>query len=277
MQTVSDQLVNSVDCQSLDLFTLQRTTLVFAVRLPPPMSNPSTAEKLRGYPPRHLIDTGRASGRSPGRDFVRIETMKKHLYTALALALLSPSALLVAQRSIPSGTEITVRTDTTIAADADRTSSTRTYTGRVSEDVLDSSGRVLIPKGSPAQLAAMRDGNDLALDLRSITVHGHRYIVEAGDVSQSGQKDGLGKNKRTGKYVGGGAIAGTIIGAIAGGGKGAAIGALAGGAAGAGAQVLTRGKKLNVPAETNLRFRLEQSLSLRGSSSSSRSRDLSPR
>ncbi len=181
----------------------------------------------------------------------------------------APAQLLLAQRTIPSGTQITVRTDTTINANADTTSSSRTYSGKVSENVLDDSGNVLVPKGSPAQLAAIRDGSNLNLDLRSITVRGHRYVVEAGDVAEGGSKDGLGKNKRTGKYVGGGAIAGTIIGAIAGGGKGAAIGALAGGAAGAGAQVLTRGKKLNVPAETNLTFRLEQSLSLRRSSSTS--------
>src|SRR5438045_7124252 len=51
------------------------------------------------------------------------------------------------------------------------------------------------------------------------------------------------KNKRTGEYVGGGAILGAIIGGIAGGGKGAAIGAGAGAAAGAGAQVLTKGNR----------------------------------
>jgi len=56
---------------------------------------------------------------------------------------------------------------------------------------------------------------------------------------------------------------GTIIGAIAGGGKGAAIGALAGGAAGAGGQVLTRGKQINIPAETELKFKLAQDVTLR--------------
>jgi len=202
--------------------------------------------------------------------------MKRIAFAAL-FALLSSSASLVAQRVIPSGTQITVRTDQSITADADTTSTSRLYSGRVSEDVADENGNVVVPKGSPAQLAAMRDSDGLTLDLRSITVRGHRYVVEAGDVAAGAGKDGLGKNKRTGKYVGGGALAGTIIGAIAGGGKGAAIGALAGGAAGAGTQVLTRGKKLNVPAETNLKFRLEQDLSLRRSSSGSRSSDLSPR
>lgn len=198
--------------------------------------------------------------------------MLKQLSPAVLLLALGSSAVLMAQRSasIPSGTQITVRTDTAIKADADTTNGTRMYSGTVSDDVMDDQGNVLIPRGSPAQLAAIKDsGSNLTLDLRSITVRGRRYTVEAGDVAAPGTKNGgIGKNKRTGEYVGGGAVAGTIIGAIAGGGKGAAIGALAGGAAGAGAQVLTRGKKLNVPAETNLKFRLEEALTLQRSSTS---------
>jgi hypothetical protein len=193
----------------------------------------------------------------------------RHLSAALIFALLSTPVALLAQHSatIPSGSEITVRTDEAINADAQNADTTRTYTGRVSEDVLGSNGNVLIPRGSPAELAAVRDSNGLSIDLRSLTVRGERYRVESEDVAAGGsQKEGVGKNKRTAKYVGGGAVAGTIIGALAGGGKGAAIGALAGGAAGAGAQTLTRGKKLSVPAETNLRFRLEQSLRLERSS-----------
>ena len=62
--------------------------------------------------------------------------------------------------------------------------------------------------------------------------------------------------------VGGGALLGTLVGAIAGGGKGAAIGAASGAAAGAGAQVLTRGKAVKVPAESKLRFKLEEPLHL---------------
>lgn len=196
--------------------------------------------------------------------------MLKALSGAVLLLTLSSGAVAMAQRSgsIPSGTEVTVRTNQTIKADTANGSATQTFGGTVSEDVVDSSGNVLVPRGSPAQLAAIKDANsDLALDLRSITVHGHRYVVRAGDVAVSGSKHGgIGKNKRTGEFVGGGALAGTIIGALAGGGKGAAIGALAGGAAGAGAQVLTRGKTLSVPAETNLKFHLEQSLILERSS-----------
>lgn len=64
--------------------------------------------------------------------------------------------------------------------------------------------------------------------------------------------------------VGGGAALGTLIGAVAGGGKGAAIGAITGAAGGAAIQVLTRGKEVNVPAETVLTFRLDQPWRLEG-------------
>jgi hypothetical protein len=74
----------------------------------------------------------------------------------------------------------------------------------------------------------------------------------------------VGANKRTAKYAGGGAIIGSIIGAIAGGGKGAAIGALAGGGAGAIGQTVTRGRQVSVPAESMLTFRLDRSLRVGG-------------
>jgi len=206
--------------------------------------------------------------------------MLKQFSPALLLLALASSTVVLAQRSnsIPSGTEVTVRTDTAIKADAETTSGTRMYSATVSEDVMDDAGNVLIPRGSPAQLAAIKSSDsNLALDLRSISVRGRRYTVEASDVAAPGSKrGGLGKNKRTGEFVGGGALAGTVIGAIAGGGKGAAIGALAGGAAGAGAQVLTRGKTINVPAEAKLKFRLEEPLTLHRSSGSSSSRRTVP-
>jgi len=55
---------------------------------------------------------------------------------------------------------------------------------------------------------------------------------------------------------------GAVLGAIFGGGKGAAIGALAGGAGGAGAQVYT-GRKKEIPAETELKYKLADDLQLR--------------
>lgn len=176
------------------------------------------------------------------------------------LGFLALTTLAVAQvRTIGTGTSISVRTNETIDA---KKSDGRVFTGVVDQDVTDANNNVAIPKGSNAELIVKKLSNkELTLDLESVTVNGQRYAVAA-DASRlsSEQRDGVGKNKRTAEYIGGGAALGAIIGAIAGGGKGAAIGAAAGAGAGAGTQVLTRGKSVKVPAESLLTFRLEQSL-----------------
>src|SRR5215472_9855503 len=166
---------------------------------------------------------------------------------------------------LQSGTEVKVRTDEAINATLSDTG--HDYPATVSQDVLDANGNVAISRGSRAMLTLVpgENQNEVALDLRSITANGRTYTVQSSsqsaDTSSSGT--GLGKNKRTGEYVGGGALAGTVIGAVAGGGKGALIGALAGGAAGAGLQVLTKGHDVKVPAESELTFRLNQDMRLR--------------
>ncbi len=167
---------------------------------------------------------------------------------------------------IPAGTEVSVRTNQDI--DSSNASVGQKYEGMVANDVMGSSGEVVIPKGSNAELV-IREVNsggitkapEMALDLSSVEVHGKRYVVNTSTIQQQGTGN-LGANKRTAEMVGGGAVLGTLIGAIAGGGKGAAIGAAAGGATGAGAQVLTRGKEVKVPAETILQFKLTQPLRL---------------
>jgi hypothetical protein len=170
-------------------------------------------------------------------------------------------------KTLPEGTQISIRTNEAI--DSKTAEVNQTFAGEVSEDVLGPNGQVEIPRRSPATLI-LRKVNaggttgtpELALDLKSIEVNGHRYHVRSSDVEQSAKNQGIGKNKRTGEYVGGGAVLGTLLGAVAGGGKGAAIGAVAGAAAGGGAQVLTKGKDVKVPAETVLKFQLEQPLHL---------------
>lgn len=178
------------------------------------------------------------------------------------LGLIALATLGVAQvRTIGEGTNIPVRTNEAIDA---KKSDGRVYTGVVAENVTDVLNNVAIPKGSNVELIVKKASNkELTLDLESVTVNGQRYAVTA-DASRlsSEQRDGVGKNKRTAEYIGGGAALGAIIGAIAGGGKGAAIGAAAGAGAGAGTQVLTRGKAVKVPAESLLTFRLEQPLAL---------------
>jgi len=168
--------------------------------------------------------------------------------------------------TLPPGTSISVRNDQDI--NSQNAAEGRTFPASIMQDILDANGNVVIPRGSQAMLIVRRvtEGGTLSsgnfvLDLDSVQVNGHRYRVDTADV-QAGEQ-GIGKNKRTAEYVGGGAVLGTLLGAIAGGGKGAAIGAVAGAAAGGGAQVLTKGHEIRVPAETVLNFRLEQPLHLR--------------
>ena len=173
---------------------------------------------------------------------------------------------LAESRELPAGTELSVRTNEAI--DSTTATEGRTYSSTVDRDVADGAGNIVVPRGSEAAMVIRRvnEGSttgspDLVLDLQSVMVNGRRYLVSTGNIQRSNQS-GIGKNKRTGEYVGGGAVLGTLLGAIAGGGKGAAIGAVAGAAAGAGAQVLTKGKEVKVPAETQLTFRLDQPLRL---------------
>jgi hypothetical protein len=173
--------------------------------------------------------------------------------------VLLAAALPALAASIAPGSEIEVRTAATIhAQDADEN---HIFPATINRDVIDRDGRVAIPRGANAEMVVRRaPGNDLVLDLRAVNVDGKRYVLDTEDVVQDGadKKDGVGENKRTGKFLGGGAVIGGIIGAIAGGGKGAAIGAASGAAVGAGTQMATRGRAVRVPAESILTFRLEK-------------------
>jgi hypothetical protein len=161
--------------------------------------------------------------------------------------------------NIDAGTMITVRTNEDINTN---NSDGRVFPGTVEQDVTDRNGNIVIPRGSTVELLVRNlSNNEVALDIDSVTIRGQRYGVQTLDnIVRPQQNEGLGANKRTGEYVGGGAAIGAIIGAIAGGGKGAAIGAGAGAAAGAGVQVLTRGSSVRVPAESLLTFQLAQPL-----------------
>ncbi len=169
--------------------------------------------------------------------------------------------------TIPSGTQLQVRTDENIQAD--QNSVGKVYAAEIANDLQDSNGRVIAPKGSPAHLTiadvstnnAGVGSHQVALALQSITVNGRTMNVQSNQQTVSGDR-GIGKNKRTGEMVGGGAVLGTVIGAVAGGAKGAIIGAIAGAGAGGAAQVLTRGNNVNVPAETVLTFKLDQPVTL---------------
>ena len=162
--------------------------------------------------------------------------MHTRVLISSVLGIASAATLFAQSDTVRAGREIAIRTSESI--DARSPSDSRIYRGVVERDVRSEDGRVMIPSGSNAELILRNSTRDeVVLDLESVDVHGQRYAVSTENESvQAGgsEKQGVGANRRTGKYVGGGAVIGSIIGAIAGGGKGAAIGAAAGAGAGAG-------------------------------------------
>jgi hypothetical protein len=96
------------------------------------------------------------------------------------------------------------------------------------------------------------------------TVNGSLSSLQADDVNSDNEGTVAGKSnrKRDAVFIGGGATAGAIIGAIAGGGKGAAIGAILGGGLGTGARVYENEKDAEVRSGTEFGVILNRSVSI---------------
>ena len=180
----------------------------------------------------------------------------------------APPAPAAVVRTVAAGTRLVVRNNETI--DSKTAAPGQTYGGVIEQSVVDTTGRVVIPRGSPATLVVrsangqgkIQGQSELALDIDAVSVAGRRYRVETTDVIQKGTA-GLGENKRTATFLGGGTALGALLGAVAGGGRGAAIGAVSGAAAGTATQAVTRGHGVRVPAETLMTFRLEAPIRVR--------------
>ncbi len=91
---------------------------------------------------------------------------------------------------------------------------------------------------------------ELALRLTSVSVNGHLVPIPTAALEFKGKSHTKGNAEK----IGGGAAAGALIGALAGGGKGAAIGSLAGAGAGTGVAAATGKEEAMVPAESALTF-----------------------
>jgi hypothetical protein len=126
------------------------------------------------------------------------------------------------------------------------------------EGQLKISERIVAPKGTPAlvqlvhvkQSGQLRGREEIALQLRSITIDGESYHVS----SQFAEVASESKGEETAKVVGGAAAIGAIVGAITDGKKGAVIGAATGAGAGTAIQ-LVRGKRVYLPSESLLAFK----------------------
>jgi len=168
--------------------------------------------------------------------------------------------------NIPAGSELAIEINQNI--NTKTTPPGSAFSGEVVDAWTDSSGRVILPKGTPVEgrVVASHSGGHfkgeslLELRLTSLTLNGTRYPLETRDVV----REKKGKGKRTAGLIGGGGGLGMLIGGIAGGGKGALIGGLAGAGAGTAGAGLTDNHPLDIPAESIVHFRLKDDLTLQG-------------
>jgi len=164
---------------------------------------------------------------------------------------------------LPAGTKLVIRMIDGV--DSERNSVGQRFAASLDEPVVID-GQTVIPRGADvivklveAKESGKFEGRtSLTLDLMSVMVNGRMVDVNTETVTEESSSRG----KRTAKVVGGTAALGTIIGAIAGGGKGAAIGLGAGAATGAGAEILTKGQRVKIPSESRLTFMLDSAVRL---------------
>lgn len=165
--------------------------------------------------------------------------------------------------TLPAGTPITIRMAEDV--DTERNQAGDVFNATLAEP-LTLGDQVIAPAGSEIKgdVAYARDSgtftgqSELILELNELRVGNRTYQLRTSDYSEAGPSRG----KRTAATVGGAAAVGAVIGGIIGGGKGAAIGAGTGAGVGAGVQVLTRGQRIKVPAETMLTFKLQSPLTI---------------
>jgi hypothetical protein len=159
---------------------------------------------------------------------------------------------------LPQGTALTVRMIDPVDSQVNRIG--ETFRASIDEPVVVGSQQV-IPRGADVIVKLVDDKQsgkitgktELTLDLVSVTVSGRVIDVN----TQAVTRESGSRTARSEKVIGGTAVLGTIIGAIAGGGKGAAIGAASGAGVGTAAQVATKGQRVHIPSETRLTFTLE--------------------
>jgi len=160
--------------------------------------------------------------------------------------------------TIPTGTVFSVRMIDTI--DSTKNHSGDEFTATLGSPVLVGD-RVVVPQNADAHVRLvqatsaghMSGQSTLQVELASVTVGDQTYQLQTSYYSQAGASRGT----RTAETVGGGAILGGLLGAIAGHGKGAAIGSVLGAGAGTATQAGTHGQQVKIPSETKIDFTLK--------------------
>lgn len=181
-----------------------------------------------------------------------------------------------AQLTVPAGTEIDATLQDALSSKTAKTGDT--FTAVVAQPVRAANGAVAIPAGTVINgevteseqgktLPMVRGKGRLAFRFKDMTLPSHRsFPVEATLLSVHDKKAGSEGEvtsstggKTVAKDVGIGAGLGTVAGLIFGSAlKGLAIGAIAGG----GYVLATQGKDVEIPAQSGMKLRLDQALSI---------------
>jgi hypothetical protein len=266
VKTVVNQLVVSSAPTAEYAGTMQpaQTAEATPPQLPTPTAAPS--ERPRASARRHRA--ARSSGEeasAPEAPVANPPTMTAQAAAPAAVAPAAPAAAPPAPMvkppepiTIPSGTVFSVRM-------IDSIDSTQSHAGDEFAATVEApvvvGDRVVIPRSSDARVrlvqatsaGRMSGRSELKVELVSVTAGGQTYQLETGYYEQAGASRGT----RTAETVGGGAVLGALLGAIAGHGKGAAIGSVAGAGAGTAVEAGTHGQQVKIPSETKLDFTLK--------------------
>jgi hypothetical protein len=179
--------------------------------------------------------------------------------------------------TVPADTVVRVRMDSQLNSRSARVGDR--FSTTVTEPVYGGSGVEVIPVGSrvwgtvtSVRRAGRRTPGNISVSFNQVqlpsgvrhAINGSLSSFDTDNVNDDneGTVRGKGQRKRDAVFIGGGAAAGAIIGAIAGGGRGAGIGAILGGGLGTAGRVYEREAEAEVKSGTEFGVILNRAISL---------------